>query len=107
MVKKSPQKFPYETYWGVPNPVLFIKDLKYEQEYLTYYKGVKKKETPTVKFPVIDLPSNKPIYIIGYSKDSLLAKFVSLYDRGKYFGGSYTEGYIILDALHDNPPTLK
>ena len=49
------------------------------------------------------MPQYNPVYVLGYTKDSLLAEVVSYYDRGAYFGGSYTQGWVYANALHKKP----
>ena len=101
--------YAYQYYKGSTKPaaVLLIKDLKYRDEYISYYKAVLKGENPTLsgKFPLIGLPQYSPLYVIGYTKDSLLAEVVSYHDRGGYFGGNYLKGWVFAKALHYDAPS--
>lgn len=106
-IKGLPKHYVYENYRGVPNPVLFISNLKYKNEYLNYYTKVKAGGNPSFGFPLKGMPQNDPVYIIDYTSDSTLVKIVSYYNRGKHFGGSYTEGYVFIEALHDSLPNEK
>jgi hypothetical protein len=47
------------------------------------------------------LPTDQVIYIRGYTKDSSLAKFVSL---ARFDGKIYHDGCTLLAALHDSLP---
>jgi hypothetical protein len=103
-IKKTSPKYVYENYSGVANSVLFITRLKYREDYVLYYSKMKNGENPTFNFPLKTMPQNDPVYILTYSKDSVLVKIVSFYDRGPKFGGSYNEGYVLREFLHDTPP---
>ena len=50
------------------------------------------------------MPQFTPVYVMGYTSDSLLADVVSYYDRGARHGGSYTRGWVYAETLHINPP---
>ena len=102
-VKSKPSMYCYETYFGPSNAVLFIKDLKYKEKYINYYKKVERREDPYVEFPVNSFPTDTPVYVMGYSEDMLLADVVSYYDRGRIYGGSYTRAWVYAKTLHDNP----
>jgi hypothetical protein len=41
-VRKSPIKYVYQTYWGPPNSVLIIDDLKYGDALMAYYDEIEK-----------------------------------------------------------------
>lgn len=97
----------YQTYYGPVNPVMIIEDLDYKKEYLRFYKKVSQGENPTFNFPLKTMPTTYPVYVIGYTEDSLLAKVVSYYDRGAKFGGSFTKGWVYTETLHQNPPSKK
>ena len=104
-IKSSPKKFVYETLSGPANPVLFITSRSYEDEYVEYYERVKKDDkNASFNFPLKTFPQNDPVYILSYSEDKRLVKVVSFYNRGKFFGGSYNEGYVLSEFLHETPP---
>jgi hypothetical protein len=101
-IKATAPKYLYENFYGVPNQVLFISSLKYKQTYIDYYRSVSKGDSNKyILFPIQTFPVNDPVYIISYTKDSQLVKVLSLFDRGKYFGGSYNEGYVLPEFLHN------
>lgn len=101
-IKSTTPKYLYENFYGVPNHVLFISSLKYKETYIDYYRSVSKEDSNKyILFPIQTFPVNDPVYIIGYTTDSQLVKVLSLFDRGKYFGGSYNEGYVLPEFLHN------
>jgi len=86
--------------------------VKYAQE--TYGVNIKvriftdgKGENPIFNFPLKTLPQCEPVYVIGFSKDSLLAKVVSYYDYGAMRGGNFTKGWVYAKCLHKEPPRKK
>lgn len=102
---KKPKMYVYETYMGPANPVLVISDLKFKNELVDYYNYAKaNKDYKSFNFPLKTLPQRFPVYLIEYTSDSLLAKVVSLYYRGKSFGGGFTEGYVATTTLHKFSP---
>lgn len=107
-VKSHPQMYCYETFYGPSNSVLIIESLSYKREYLQHYYDVEKKLNPVINFPLKTMPQYSPVYVMGYSEDSLLADVVSYYDRGgAKFGGSFTRGWIYAKTLHKDPPPKK
>ncbi len=106
-VRSKPEMYCYETYYGPANPVLIIESRRYKDEYIKFYNQVSKGANPTFNFPIKTMPISYPVYVMGYTKDSLLANVVSYYDRGPKFGGSYTRGWIYADCLHENPPPKR
>ena len=104
-VKSHPQMYVYETYKGAVNPVLVIENIKYKDKLVAYYEQLKRDTSePSFDFPPIILPENIPVYVVGFTSDSLLADIVSYYDRGRYYGGSYLRGYVPKETLHKLPP---
>lgn len=102
---KKPKMYVYETFLGPANPALMITDLKYKNELNSYYNFVKtNKKYTSFSFPLKGLPQTESVYILSYSEDSLVAEFVSLYYRGRSFGGGFTKGYVSTLTLHSNPP---
>jgi hypothetical protein len=111
-VKSHPQGYVYETFRGPVNPVLVIESLKYKDSLIAYYDKQEKigpdgNEEPYFNFPLKTLPQYEPVYVIGYTDDSLLAKVVSYYDRGPKRGGDYLECYVYVKTLHSSPPPAK
>lgn len=104
-IKNSPPWYVYETYKGAVNPILFITNLKYQEEYLRYYDSIRTGvKEPSFSFPLRGFPQRDPVYIIGYNEDSTLVKVVSFYNRGNWFGGSYNEGFVFPESLHESMP---
>lgn len=102
---KKPKMYPYESFIGPANHVLIISDIKYKDELVFHYEYVKKnKKYKSFSFPLKGLPVSEPVYILGYSEDSLVAEVVSLYYRGAHFGGGFTQGWVATSVLHKEPP---
>lgn len=104
-IKRSPKKYVYQTYWGLVNSALIIEDLQYGDSIIAYYSEIEKDSSanPTFNFPLKTLPQYEPVYVVGYSKDSVLVEVVSYYERGPYFGGSYLRGWVYKGTIHDKP----
>jgi hypothetical protein len=105
-IQKHPKKFIYETFYGPANPVLIIEDLKYKDSLIDYYKKLESrpKYEPYFNFPLKTIPTNDPVYLINISEDGQLGEFVSYYDRGNMFGGSFLRGWAYINTIHDTPP---
>ena len=107
-VKSKPKMYCYEYFRGSENPVsvLIIENLDYKKSYLKYYQELKKGKEPYLpnELPLKGMPQYSPVYVMEYTKDSLLANVVSYYDRGTWFGGSYTRGWIFAECLHKKHP---
>lgn len=107
-VKSHPKRYCYEYFRGTDNPVsvLIIEDIDFREPYLKYYRDIEAGKNPywPNEIPLKGLPQYSPVYVIEYTKDSLLAKVVSYYDRGAKFGGSFTKGWVYAKTLHKNPP---
>ena len=107
-VKKHPQMYCYEYFRGTDEPisVLILEDLNRKNEYINYYQKIEKGEKAYLNnnFPIKGMPQYSTVYVLEYTKDSLLAKVVSYYDRGAKFGGSFTKGWIYAKTLHKEPP---
>jgi hypothetical protein len=106
-VRSHPQMYPYETYFGSVNQALIIEDLSYKEEYVNYYRLLEKRIDTSFSFPLKTLPEDVPVYVVGYTKDGLLADVVSYFDRGPFRGRGYLRGYIYLKTLHQYPPPVK
>lgn len=89
---------------GVTNPA-YIVDKRSIKELIEYYNIQEKdpKATPYITFGIKTLPQYDPVYVLKYSEDSLAAKVVSFYDRGRY-GGSYNTGWVDTRTLHKEKP---
>jgi hypothetical protein len=110
-IKSHPQMYCYEYFRGTNKPVsvLLIENLKLKKPYLEYYSQLEKGKEPYLDncIPLKGLPQCDPVYVIGYTKDSLLAKVVSYYDYGPFRGGNFTRGWVYAKCLHKEPPQKK
>lgn len=106
-VKNYPQMYVYQTFWGPANSAMIIEDEMYKNELITYYNQAEKGENPTFNFSLKTLPQYYPVYVIEYTKDSVLAKVISYYDYGAIKGGSFTKGWVYAKCLHKAPPPKK
>lgn len=108
-VKSHPQMYAYQIYLGPSNPILIIEKDKYKDALIAYYdkREADPQSNPPIGVPLKTLPMYDPVYVMGYSPDSLLADVVSYYDRGAYFGGSYLRGWVYAKCLHPAPPPRK
>ena len=103
-VRSKKKMYCYQQYWGVINPVLYVKKEQYIDSLITYYQKIEKGEqNPTFNFPPLTLPYDTCVYVLDYKQDSLVAKVVCYYDWGKY--GSFVKGYVFINTLHRNPPS--
>ncbi|NQX97864.1 MAG: hypothetical protein HRT73_08300 [Flavobacteriales bacterium] len=102
-VRSKPIMYCYQTYFGPPNSVLIITDLEFKNELIEYYDKMSKGDNPTFDIPLKTLPQFEPVYVMGYSNDSLLADVVSYYDRGIENEGSYLRGWVDVKTLHKTP----
>ncbi|MFP5470930.1 MAG: hypothetical protein ACLGGV_04985 [Bacteroidia bacterium] len=105
-IKTQPKAYIYQTYFGPVNSALIIEDLKYKNNLINYYETIKKNPDTNVAIgvPLKTLPQFEPVYILGYSKDSLLVEVVSYYDYGRLRGGSFTKGWVFNGCVHKHPP---
>ena len=105
-VRRQPMMYCYEMFMEVINSPLIIERLKYKEKYIAYYQAIEKDifSKKTVEFPLQGLPAGAPVYVMGYTEDSLLADVVSYADRGPRTGGSYTRAYVYTATLHPDPP---
>jgi len=108
-VKSKPIMYCYENFRGLDKPisVLIIKDLDLKNNYIDYYKKLEFGEEPFLHddIPLKTMPQFRPVYVMGYTKDSLMADVVSYYNRGVKFGGGYTRGWVYAKTLHKASPT--
>ena len=103
-IKSYPQMYAYQTFWGPVNPVMIVEDGKHKNALIKYYEQVENGKNPIFNFPLRTLPQYDPVYVVGYTKDSLLAEVVSYYDYGARMGGSFTKGWVYAKCLHKEPP---
>lgn len=92
----------YQQYWGVVNPVLFVKEDRYIDSLIKYYREIERGDTnPKFNFPPLSLPYDTCVFVLGYERDSLVAR-VGYYDWGKQ--GGFVKGYVYKATLYDTPP---
>lgn len=86
----------YETLSGPRNPVLVIDNLKQRKEYEAYYNCERQRKGECyISFPLQTLPVNDTVFVMGYSKDSVLADVVS------YSGmNDYRRVWVLSEFLH-------
>lgn len=105
-VKNKPQKYCYETFRGTEKAVsvLIIPNLDLEKPYLKYYNELRSGVEPVLSndITVKTLPPNRPVYVLGYNKDSLMADVLCYGALGPGFSKSYTRGWVLADALHSD-----
>lgn len=106
-IKNHPKMYVYQTFWGAVNSAMIVEDEKYKYDLVAYYEQAEKGENPTFNFPLKTLPQYEPVYVIEFTKDSLLAKVISYYDYGATRGGSFTKGWVYAKCLHQVPPPKK
>ena len=96
----------YQEYWGVINPVLIVEEKINIDSILQYYQKVERGDTnPVFNFPPLSLPMDTCVYILGYERDSLIAKVLCYNDWGKK--GNYIKGYVFSKTLHKSPGISK
>ncbi|MFA7444863.1 MAG: hypothetical protein WCY89_02870 [Flavobacteriaceae bacterium] len=107
-VKSHPTRYCYEYFRGTEESVsvLIIQNLNLKEPYLEYYRELESGKEPYLHndIPLKGLPQSYPVYVVGYTKDSLLAEVVSYYDYGARMGGSFTKGWVYAKCLHKEPP---
>jgi hypothetical protein len=108
-VKSSPMRYVYQTYYGPPNPVLVIDNLKLKDSLISYYDNIRRDPhgSHIFNFPLKTLPLYEPVYVVDFTDDSLLAEVVSYYNRGHFFGGSYLRCWVDSRTLHEFPPNRR
>ncbi len=102
-IKAKKKMYCYEHYLNAVNPVLFVKSERYSDSLIAYYRKIENGEVnPTFNFPPLSLPYDTCVYVLGYERDSLIAKVICYYDWGKQ--GSFVKGYVYINTLHVKPP---
>jgi hypothetical protein len=105
LLKDTVRLYAYETSKkGFPNNVLYIDDIDYKDIYVKYYENLLKGENPYLTFPIKGLPKYEPLSVIGYTEDSLLAKFFCILSDKKKSRSVLLEGYVYSVLLHENAP---
>lgn len=102
-IKDLPRYYVYDTTYGAINSVYYIKDLKYSEELITFYEKSLAGENPSIPFPIIAMPYDKPLIVVGYSRDSLLVEVVDF--NTSCWG--YIKGYVYRGMLHPNQASIK
>lgn len=101
-VMESEKMYAYETFTGVVNPILYVKNYQLKDSIVNYYRaqesGIK---NPKFNFPPLSLPYNRFVYVLNYSPDSVLAE-VLCYENGKK--EMYRRGWVYSKLLHKYPP---
>lgn len=99
-MKILPKKVAYWPHLKVGNPVLYIRELKYADEYITYTNKFINEVHATFNFPLKTIPGGDTIYILGYQKDSNLVEFFSPDYHNKIYG--FSTGYLHKSLVHDS-----
>lgn len=106
-IKKHPKMFCYDDFRGhnYITSTIYIETINLRRKYISYYEQLMKGNEPYLDndIPLNGLPIYVPVYVLGFSEDSLLAEVVSYYDRGR-FGGNYTRCWVFSKTLHKTPP---
>lgn len=103
-IRSYPKMYCYEYFRGGDEPVcvVIINDLDLKERYLKYYKELEGGIEPYLDgIPLKLMTQYKQVYVVGYTKDSLLAEIVS-YKRK--ISNDYTRGWVYAKTLHKNPP---
>ncbi|OYU84456.1 MAG: hypothetical protein CFE24_06840 [Flavobacterium sp. BFFFF2] len=107
-VRKHKKMYCYESFRGTSNAAFVIEDLKYKDDLIKYYLQVENGKNPIFNFPLKTLPTDDPVYVLGYvDANSMISEVISYYDRGSHFGGRYLRGFVYTRTLHENPPIKK
>lgn len=102
-IRSKNKMYCYQRYWGVVNPALFVKKKQYIDSLVEYYQKIENGDkNPEFNFPPLSLPYDTSVYILGYERDSLIAKVICYYDWGKQ--GSFVKGFVYRNTLHTKPP---
>ena len=102
-IREKQKMYCYQQYWGVVNPVLYVKEKQYIDSLIMYYQKIENGETnPIFNFPPLSLPYDTCVYVLSYERDSLVANIICYYDWGKQ--GSFIKGYVYSNTLHKTTP---
>lgn len=102
-MRSKPKGYVYETYWGTVNHTLYVNNKRNIDSLVAYYRKIENGDTMAFfNFPPLTLPYDSCVYILGYEKDSVVAKVISYYDYGK--NGEFVKGYVYIHTLHNTPP---
>jgi len=103
-VQHHDKLFVYETYFGVLNPVLYVKDLKDTAELISYYSKVEKKDTSAFfnfQIKMMRICMREPMYVYNNPKKG--SKIVQMIDFDVNCWG-YVEGYLYKPTTHRYAP---
>jgi len=101
-VMENEKMYAYETYNGVVNPVLYIKNYQLKDSIVNYYRAIESGiGNPKFNFPPLSLPYNRFVYVINYSGDSLVAEIICYENTEKEM---YKRGWVYSKLLHKYPP---
>lgn len=100
---KQKQMYCYSDFRGVKNPAFLIPKTS-KDELIKYYQlvEVNPKANPIIKFGINTVPTNKKVFVIKYSEDSLIAKIVIKYSKATKFHGALENGWVYSKTLHEN-----
>jgi hypothetical protein len=98
-IKTKKKMYAVNMFYGPPNPTLVIDNLKYKDNLVKFYEISKYNKGQSFNFPLMVLPINDTVYIMGYTKDSLLVEVASYgLNRGRL---SFVRVYP--ECLHETP----
>lgn len=101
-VKNFPKVYIYDTLgWKVLNPALYIEKMEYEKSLIMVCDSEEQKKNSIIYFPVQYMTMLKPIFLVGYSRDSLLAEVVDI--ETSCWG--YVRGYVYFRNVHKTLPS--
>ncbi|MDJ1506079.1 hypothetical protein [Xanthocytophaga agilis] len=104
-VKRHKQMYCYETFSGPINSALIVDDVSDGKELIAYYKLVEQGKNPIINFRIQGLPTDEPVYIMGYiGEDSSLVDVVNYWNGGGKSRQWYLRGYVYRATLHEQPP---
>lgn len=106
-VRSHKQMYCYDVFRGPQRPVsvIFIKSLKDRDKYLDYYRQLESGVEPYLHVPLKAFAGNDHVYVLEYTKDSLLACVYSYLDLGPAQNNSargFTKGWVYTKCLHEN-----
>lgn len=99
-IRSHPVAYPYETYYGPPNPALMTTN-RFQKDSLIKYNHDCDTGTGEVyiNFDFKVLPMFEPVYILKYSDDSVLTRIYT-----DNIPGSLHKGWVYSKCLHPCPP---
>jgi hypothetical protein len=103
-VRNRDKLYVYETYSGVLNPALYVKDLKDTAELISYYSKVEKNDTSAFfnfEIKMMRITMHEPMYVYSYQKKG--SKIVQTVDFDVHCWG-YVKGYLYKPTTHRYAP---